>query len=269
MTKRILSLAPSTTAVISALGAARQLVGVSRYCKDLSDVSALPQLGDFWSASAEEVLRLKPDLIVGALPYKSEVVQKMIQTGIPFFLTHPKSFSQIYLDIRWLGVLTHQERRSEEIIQSMKDEILRIKQKTDGLTSRPKVYCEEWMKPLICSISWVQEMVEIAGGLFTPDKSGCTVTSEEVIEANPDIIILSLCGAGNKSNPKLVASRPGWGQIEAVKHRRIYALPDQYFNSPCQHLTTGLKLMSQIFHPEIFGPYQNSEKIILNDSSQL
>ena len=255
MTKRIVSLAPSTTAILCAIGAKDYLVGVTRYCSDLSDVSSLPQLGDFWSASLDEVLKLEPDLIVGSLPYKQEVVQKMIQTGVPFFLTHPKSFHQIYLDIYWLGTLTAHEREAEKLISFMKTEVESVQCKTQALTQRPRVYCEEWMKPFITSISWVKEMLETAGGIFVPDRSSATVTSEEVIEANPEIILLSWCGAGAKSNSKLVASRPGWDQIDAVRNHQIFPLPDQFFNSPCQHLITGLKMMGQVLHPEIFGAY--------------
>lgn len=256
--KKIVSLAPSTTAILCAMGAKNQLVGVTKYCKDLSGISDLPELGDFWSATADEVLKLEPDLIVGSLPYKNEVVQKLIQTGIPFFLTHPKSFHQIYLDICWLGVLTGHEPEAQKIVSLMKYEVESIKQKTKSLSFRPRVYCEEWMKPLITSISWVKEMVEIAGAEYIPIEPSKTVTFEEIIHLNPEIIILSWCGAGAKSNPKLVAARPGWEQIEAVRNNKIYPLPDQFFNSPCQHLITGLKLMSQIFHPEIFGVYQPS-----------
>lgn len=255
MLKRIVSLAPSTTAILTAIGAKENLVGVSRYCKDLSDVADLPRLGDFWNISNEDVLKLKPDLIIGALPYRSEAVQKLIKTGIPFFLTHPRSFNEIFLDIEWLGVLTKHEEEAAQLIYLMKSEIDHIQEQARHVTNRVRVYCEEWMKPITCSISWVKEMVEIAGGIFVPDKSGSVVESEEVIAANPEIIILSWCGAGGKSNPKYVTSRPGWDRIQAVQTGRIYVVPDQYFNSPCQHLITGLSLMAKIVHPEVFGAF--------------
>ena len=189
--KKIVSLAPSTTAILCAIGAKDQLVGVTKYCKDLSDISDLPELGDFWSATADEVLKLEPNLIAGSLPYKSEVVQKLIQTGIPFFLTHPKSFHQIYLDIYWLGILAGHELEAEKVISAMKHEVESIREKTESVSFRPRVYCEEWMKPLITSISWVKEMVEIDGADYVPAEPSSTLTFEDVIQLNPEIIVLS------------------------------------------------------------------------------
>lgn len=253
MTKRILSLAPSITAILFGIGAQDQLVGVSQHCKDLSPIGDLPQVGDCWSATPEEVSALKPDLVIGALPYRQETMQKLITIGVPFFLTYPHHLNDVYNDIFWLGRLTGHEREAEALTQQMKSQIQSIRERVEKIQKRPRVYCEEWMKPLICSSRWVKELVEIAGGHFVPDKSTFQVAPEEVIEVNPEIIVLAWCGAGGKSNPKKVMERAGWDKIEAVQTKRVYSLPDQYFNSPCQHLVTGLGLMAKVIHPEIFG----------------
>ncbi len=263
MTKRIVSLAPSITAILFGIGAQDQLVGVTKYCKDLSLIGDLPQIGDGWSATPEQVIALEPDLVIGSLPYKQETMQKLITIGVPFFLTYPYDLEDVYNDIFWLGKLTGHEHEAEQLADQMKSQIRNVKEQLKNIQHRPRVYCEEWMKPLICSSRWVKELVEIAGGDFVPDRSTFAVEPNEVIEANPEIIILAWCGAGGKSNSKKVIERTGWNQIDAVKSNRIFSLPDQYFNSPCQYLMTGLNMMAQVLHPEIFGAislnqYQNA-----------
>ncbi len=260
--KRIVSLAPSITAILFGIGAQNQLVGVSKYCKDLSPIGDLPQIGDCWSATPEEVTALKPDLVIGGLPYRQETMQKLITIGTPFFLTYPKHLEDIYNDIFWLGELTAHAYEAESLVSWMKEQIESVQKRIKNITHRPRVYCEEWMKPLICSSGWVKQLVEIAGGDFVPDRSTFVVEPKEVIEANPEIIVMAWCGAGGKSNPKKIIEREGWSVIDAVKTNRIYPLPDQYFNSPCQHLVTGLRLMSQVLHPEIFGAYQPVHQIL-------
>ncbi len=253
MKKRIVSLAPSVTAILFGIGAQDQLVGVTKFCSDLSPVSDLPQIGDCWSATPEQVTGLKPDLVLGSLPYKQETMQKLITIGVPFFLMYPKTITDIYNDIYWLGELTRHTEEAEQLVQWMKSQIESVQDALKQIFYKPRVYCEEWMKPLICSSGWVKQLVEIAGGEFVPDRSTFEVAPEEVIEANPEIIVLAWCGAGGRSNPKKVMERAGWDKIEAVRTNRIYSLPDQYFNSPCQHLMTGLNMMAQVLHPEIFG----------------
>ncbi len=255
MKKRILSLAASVTAILYGIGAQDQLVGVTKFCSDLSPVGDLPQIGDCWSATPEQVTALKPDLVLGSLPYKQETMQKLITIGVPFFLMYPKTMNDIYNDIYWLGEITKHSEEAEELVGWMKEQIETVRDALKLIDHRPRIYCEEWPKPMICSSGWVKQLVEIAGGDFVPDRSTFEVTSEEVIRANPEIIVLAWCGAGGKSNPKKILERAGWDQIDAVKNNRIVSLPDQYFNSPCQHLMTGLNLMAQVLHPEIFGAY--------------
>ena len=249
MPERIVSLGPSITAILWGMGAQDQVVGVSKHCSVLTPEAAnLPQLGDCWSATAEEVLALNPDLVIGCLPYHPETTQKLIRGGFRFFAMYPKSLKDTFEDIQLLGDLTGHSFEASRLVETMKSEIEKVREQTRNAANRPRIYCEEWIKPLMASPGLVKEMVEIAGGTFVPERAASIVESEEIIQADPELIVLAWCGAVGRSNPKKVYEREGWGQVQAVAEKKVYAIPDQFFNSPCQHLITGLHLLSKILH---------------------
>src|SRR5207253_11342009 len=115
---RIVSLAPSATSILCAIGAMKTLVGVTKWCADVAPVGNLPKLGDCWHMeSVDEIVRLKPTLVIGSVPYKQETVAKFLEQPFAFLAMNPRSLADIEADIRLLGGITHQLASAERLLK--------------------------------------------------------------------------------------------------------------------------------------------------------
>src|SRR5467141_278122 len=118
---RIVSLAPSATSILCAIGAMRVLVGVTKWCADVAPVGKLPKLGDCWHMeSVDEILRLKPTLVVGSVPYKQETVAKLLERPFAFLAMNPRTLADIEADIRLLGGITQKAAAAEQLVKKMR-----------------------------------------------------------------------------------------------------------------------------------------------------
>src|SRR5215472_11610560 len=162
---RIVSLAPSATSILCALGAKKTLVGVTKWCPDVAPVADLPKLGDCWhSESVDEILRLKPGLVIGSVPYKQETVAKLLEHPLNFLAMHPRSLTDVYADIRMLGGIVGRAKAAETLVNKMQREFAALERKSKNGATRLRVYCEAWPNPRISSPPWVAEMVRLSGG---------------------------------------------------------------------------------------------------------
>jgi len=252
---RIVSLAPSVTSILVALGARRHLVGVTRWCKDVSDVHGLPRLGDCWSADAKEVTRLRPTLVIGSVPYKQEVVAKLLDAGVTFLAMNPRRLQDVYADIRLLGGIVGRPEAARKQIQEMQRHFREIAARARfgrarHAKLRPRVYCEAWPNPRITSPPWVEELVEIAGGKMVLP-GGQRVTDDAVARAKPDIIVLAWTATGDRARPERALANPLWKDMPAVRAHRVYVVRDELLNTPGPPLVEGAHALLRIFHPEI------------------
>ena len=122
-------------------------------------------------------------------------------------------------------------------MQRAEEKIASIRTKSEAFRKKPKVYFEEWDEPMISAIRWVSELIEICGGedIFTEKSSGSLakerfVGSNEVVEANPDIIFG--CWCGKKVDIESFSQRKGWGGISAIKSKQVYELSPDIFLQP-------------------------------------
>src|SRR5271156_3591477 len=118
---RIVSLAPSVTSILLSLGVGRELVGVSRWCKDVADVGARPAVGDCWEMDLREVMRLRPTLLIGSVPFAAETVQKILAEPVAFLAINPRSLADIFGDIRTLGRLAGRGAAAERLIRKRRE----------------------------------------------------------------------------------------------------------------------------------------------------
>jgi iron complex transport system substrate-binding protein len=137
--------------------------------------------------------------------------------------------------------------RGQHLIREMQMEIERVRLRNAGASPRPRVYCEEWGKPLIHSQLWVAELIEAAGGEFTGNPGKQTDT-EAVRQADPDIIIAAWCGASDRVPLEKIAARGGWESLAAVREGRVYCINDEYLNTPGPTLLAGLHALEAAIH---------------------
>src|SRR6266478_2825693 len=161
---RIVSLAPSATSILCAIGAKHSLVGVTKWCNNVAPVGKLPKLGDCWHGdSVDEILRLKPTLVVGSVPYKQETVGKLLEQPLPFLAMNPRTLADVYADIRLLGGIVGRAKAAEALAGKLQREFAEIESQPKKPEPRSRVYCEAWPNPRISSPPWVAELVRLCG----------------------------------------------------------------------------------------------------------
>lgn len=252
---RIVSLVPSATEILYRLGAAKSLVAATRWCKDVVPagvIRGLPLFADCWSADPAKVAALRPDLVIGGVPYRAEVVNGLLARGLRFLATSPRTIEDIYGDIRAMAGIVGKDRQGQRVVANMRARIRETSQKAAGRRKKPRVYCEVWPNPLRTCEAWVAEMVRAAGGEFVPLPAGRRVTSEEVIAADPEIIVLAWAATGNRARPDVVRKRPGWSDVIAVRENRIHVVRDEWLNTPSPVLVHGLEALAAIIYAEDF-----------------
>lgn len=207
---------------------------------------------DSWSATADELVAVRPDLVIASVPYRSESLVAILKAGCPVLALAPHSLADIEQDIHLIAAIAEAAREGNRVATELRDEIAQMRRYTADLSNRPRVYCEEWGKPLIHSQLWVRELVEAAGGVFLGEP-GAVTTPEAVAAADPDVIVAAWCGAGNRVPLEKIAGRPGWEALRAVREGRVYCIADELLNTPAPTLIEGLKALASALHPEIFS----------------
>jgi iron complex transport system substrate-binding protein len=240
---RIVSLAPNVTSILLALGAGRELVGVSRWCKDVADVGRRAAVGDCWKLDVREVLRLRPTLLIGSVPFAAETVQKILQEPVAFLAINPRSLGDIENDIRTLGRLVERGWAAKRLIRKMRDEFADVARRVSK-GRRVRVYCEAWPKPRISSPPWVRELVEIAGGTMVV-AAGERVTDEEVARAKPELIVLAWAATGERAKAAAALRNPAWQDVPAVKTGRVVVIRDELLNTPGPPLVLGARELAR------------------------
>jgi iron complex transport system substrate-binding protein len=244
---RIVSLAPSTTSILCAIGARNTLVGVTKWCAEVADVAGLPQLGDCWRMeSVDEILALRPTLVIGSVPFKQETVAKLLEQPLNFLAKNPRSLADIERDILLLGRIAGRTTAAERLVAKMRREYAAIRRKAERSTRHPRVYCEAWPNPRISSPPWVAELVGIAGGEMVV-AAGEKVTEEQVADAGPEIIVLAWAATGSKSEPKKTYEVAAWQDLPAIRNRQVHVIADELLNTPGPPLLQGARELFRIF----------------------
>jgi iron complex transport system substrate-binding protein len=244
---RIVSLAPSATSILCAIGAKRNLVGVTKWCADVAPANGLPKLGDCWHMdSVDEILKLKPSLVVGSVPYKQETLAKLLEHPLTFLVTNPRTLADIEKDISMLGRIANRPMQAERLVKKMRQGFTSIAKKSHAAKLRLRVYCEAWPNPRISSPPWVAELVKICGGeMVVPP--GQKVSDQQVADARPDVIVLAWAATGGKSKPQRSYQVAAWKDVPAIRSKRVYVVRDELLNTPGPPLVTGAQELFRIF----------------------
>ena len=243
---RIVSLAPSATSILWAIGAKKALVGVTKWCADVAPVGELPKLGDCWNLeSVDDILRLKPTLVIGSVPYKQETVAKLLEHPLNFLAMNPRSLADVYADIRMLGGIVGRAKAADTLVSKMQRDFAAIEHKSKSGGGGMRVYCEAWPNPRISSPPWVAELVRLCGGdMVVP--AGERVDEKLVAAAKPDVIVLAWAATGDRANPQKAYEVPEWQEVPAIRHRHVYIVKDEWLNTPGPPLVQGAKALHKV-----------------------
>jgi iron complex transport system substrate-binding protein len=266
--RRIACLQPSATVILAAVGELDRVVACTKYCADVvPEITSKPCtiLADSWTANADQIIAVQPDLVIASVPYQGKAVIEILKSGARFLGFAPKTLADIYTDIGIIAGAVGASDRGAEVIALMRQRIKQVRARTEG-SSRPRVFCEEWGKPLIASQAWVAELVEAAGGEFlgTP---GRQISAEEVANMDPDILIAAWCGAGDRVPLEKIVSDRNWQGTRAARSSRIYCVRDEHLNTPAPTLLRGLDALAFAIHPELFACTEGIRQITCVPSS--
>ncbi len=253
--RRVVCLQPSATVTLAGLGMLDRVVACTKYCVDVCPEAAHDGrviVADSWTAKAKEILAAQPDLVIAAVPYQVEALAEILKAGVPFLGLAPRKLADVYGDIARIAGILQAGERGDRMIAGMQGEVEAVrKAAAEGGGTRPRVFCEEWGKPIIHSQPWVAELVEAAGGEFLGDP-GKQTDAETVRRADPEVIVAAWCGAGDRVPLEKIIAERAWQETRAARQRRVYCIPDEYLNTPATPLLLGLKALAWAIHPEVF-----------------
>src|ERR1700680_1009527 len=198
--QRVVCLQPSATVILAAIGRLDRVVACTKYCIDVYPEvqgSGRAIIADSWTAQSQQSMAARPDLVIAAVPYQEKAVVEILKAGVRFLGLAPKTLADIYTDIATIAGAMSASESGQAVIVHMQREIdavsAQIKEAQTCGKKRPRVFCEEWGKPLIASQKWVAELVDVAGGEFLGDP-GLQRSSESVLADDPDIVVAAWCG---------------------------------------------------------------------------
>ena len=255
----IVSLAPSNTEILYAIGAGNLLVGRDEYSDYPEAAQEIESIGGGMSDyNMETITALDPDLVLAAEINSPEDIDALEKLDIPvFYIGNPDDFAGLYANIETIGVLTGHEDEAETLAESLHvrvETLLKLVAKDENI---PTVFFEldasEPAKPWTTGGgTFVDYLISMAGA----ENIAADVTDEwvqysqeELIVKNPDIIILADAKWGTTS--EMVAERPGWDVLSAVQDNAIFPIDDDLTSRPGPRLVDGLEEMVKICHPEL------------------
>ena len=257
--QRIVSLAPSDTEILFALGLGSEVVGTDSDSDYPTAATTLPHVGSGYpSFDIETIVNLKPDLVIGFGYTKPDYVSQLENLGIPVVILAPKDVSGVISDITLVGKITGATPQAKTLTTTMQNSLNAIETKMKGITD-PRVLWEfdgtDPSNPWVAGpVSFNDSMITLAGGQNVGDTgptSSWQMNTEDIIKADPQIIILDDYQFG--VTVQNVEQRPGWSTITAVKDGAIYPITDSNLTDrPGPRVIDGLQILAQDIHPELF-----------------
>jgi iron complex transport system substrate-binding protein len=250
--RRIICLTEETTETLYLLGEGDRVVGISGYTVRPPEAREKPKVSSFLHARYEKIEALEPDLILAFSDLQAGITNDLVKRGYPVFTFNQRSVAEILQMIRVLAGIVGVAEKGEALATRLAEGLDDIRTSAAALPSRPRVFFEEWYDPLISGIRWTEELVRIAGGepIF-PELEHASlakdriVSSEQVIERAPDVIIGSWCG--KPVRPARISARPGWSEVPAVRNGHIYEVKSTYILQPGPAaLTEGVRRLHDV-----------------------
>ncbi len=256
--QRIVCLTEETTEWLYLLGEEARIVGISGYTvRPPRARQEKPKVSAFLSAKIDKILALQPDCVFGFSDLQADIAAQLIRHGVQVTVFNQRSVAEIFAMLYQVAAMVGQAEHGRQLIGAMQARIDQVRAQVSALQAagarRPRVYFEEWDEPHISAIRWVSELVGIAGGddVFPElaqqglGKDRIIADSGEVLRRNPDIIFGSWCG--KKFRPNLVAQRPGWDAVAAVRSGQLHEIKSPLILQPGPAaLTEGLDALHAV-----------------------
>ena len=295
---KIVSLIPSATEIIFALGLCDNLVGISHECDYPKEILKLPKLTtsrikteqsslkidydikkilekslSVYEVKSDLLRKLDPDVIITqsqcsvcavSLKDVEECLRKFINRKPLLIDLKPNTFNEVLNDINRVGEKLNKKSESQILIKNIKNEISKIKEKTSHSNVK-NVLCIEWIEPIMTAGNWVPQLVEFAGGKSVLAKSGKNsnfIKLEYINFKEVDIVIFMPCGFDIKRSKEEI-SKANVDYLSNLKDKKTFIVDgNKYFNRPGPDLLESTRILAEIIHPDIFPAKQNIKRWI-------
>jgi iron complex transport system substrate-binding protein len=256
--QRIVSLAPSNTEILFALGLGDKVVGVTNYCDYPPEALNKTKVGEYANPDIEKIVALNPDLVLVAYGTPMDVINNLVGLGLTVYGIKTTDLDDLLNDIRRVGEITDKEVQAQALTSEMASKIEAIADATGELEQRPGVFYIVWNDPLWTAGSgtFIHELIEKAGGVnICQNITGyATISIEEVVARDPEIIITS-------SWPGVYEWAMNSTELEVTAARQsgsVYTCDDDLVQRPGPRLVEGLEWFAYFIHPEIFEEPEGS-----------
>ncbi len=250
--QRIVSLAPSNTEILFALGLGDKVVGVTDYCDYPPEALEKEKVGGYADPDIEKLVALNPDLILVAHGTPMDVIDTMVGLGLTLFGIKTSDLDDALNDIRRIGEITDTELEAQALTSEMAVRIQAVTNQTEELEQRPRVFYIVWHDPLWTAGSgtFIHELIEKGGGVnICGNLTGYpTISIEEVVARNPEVIITSSW----PSVYEWAMNETALNATDARQNGRVFACDDNLVQRPGPRLVQGLEWFAHFIHPEIF-----------------
>ncbi len=256
---RIISMAPSLTETLFALGLGSRVVGVTNFCNYPPEAREKEKIGGFINPNLEKIVSLKPDLILATLDgNKKGVIDKLKELGLSVNVINPRNIEEILGSITQIGELTYRHKRAEELVSSMKRRIGKVVKSVKGL-SRPPVLFIYGEDPLITAGpgTFANDLIKLAGGRNISEDSWIPYPKynlEEILIKKPERIFISSMEVTEKAPSKVIERWKKWPAIPAITKERVFLINGDLIDRPGPRIIEGLEILARRIHPEAFKP---------------
>jgi len=255
--ERVVSLAPSTTEDMFAIGAGGKLVGVSDFCDYPEEALEIEKVGGFADPNSEKIVSLDPDLVLATVGVQDEVVQQLKDLNVPVCVLDPTTIDGVFTDLEKLGLLVGTEDEAKAVVADLKAAVDEIRSAVADV-DKPTVFFEIYSKPLMTAgkNSIIDDIVTQAGGVNIGSASGegyGEFSEEVLIKDDPDVYIAV---KGSQDDPGDIVKRPGYDALSAVQNGTVYVIDDNLVTRSGPRVVEGLREVAMMLHPEAFETSQ-------------
>ncbi len=254
---RVVSLAPSLTEIVFALGRGDWLVGVTDFCDYPPEARSKPKIGGPMTPDLERVVRLQPDLALAtAEGNPRDVVAQLARLHIPVFAVKPEGYAGVLASVEAMGRALRVEEEATALVQEIQGRVAAIRRAVAG-RPHPRVLYLVWTDPLIAAgpATYIHDLIEMAGGDNVVREASVPyprLSWEEIVRSAPEVILVASHGNGS-DQPWIGEVWRGWQSVPAVRSGRVIGVPGDTIHRPGPRVVEGVERLARAIHPEAFA----------------
>jgi iron complex transport system substrate-binding protein len=252
--RRVVSLAPSLTETVYAVGAGDRLVGVTQYCDFPPEAASKPKVGGIYNPNLEAILSLEPDLVLATTEgNREEHIRELERLRLPVYVVRPLDFASVLESIERVGRLLGRAAESERLVTGLRRDAEGIERRLRGFR-RPRVLYVVWGSPLVVPgrDTLITDLIRRAGGESVSGEEAIAyprLSLEEALVRRPERVVLAR--QGHESLEERLREWPELGLLPAVRQGRVQSIDGDLVHRPGPRILDGLRALARLLHPEV------------------